>query len=38
MQAALIPVAHTAGGSFKPARRRPVEAVTYWGRWPRDER
>ncbi|WP_162606676.1 nitroreductase family protein [Jiangella asiatica] len=29
-QVALLPVAHTIGTEFKPARRRPVEEVTYW--------
>lgn len=30
---ALLPVAYYTGTSFKPARRRPVEEVTYWDRW-----
>lgn len=37
-QVALLPVAHTIGRSFRPARRRPATEVTYrnaWGR--RDE-
>jgi nitroreductase len=33
MQAALIPVAHTLGGDFKPARRRSVEGVVRWNKW-----
>jgi nitroreductase len=32
-QAALLPVAWLAGGDLKPAKRLPVEEVTYWGRW-----
>jgi len=32
-QVALIPVAYTIGDDFKPARRPPVEGVTYWDRW-----
>jgi nitroreductase len=32
---ALIPVAYTTGGDFRPADRRPVEDVTYWNRWRR---
>ena len=32
-QVALIPVAYTTGGDFRPAQRRPVEDVTYWNRW-----
>ncbi len=35
MQVALIPVAYTTGGDFKPAERRPVEEVTYWNGWRR---
>lgn len=31
--AALLPVAYYTGTSFKPARRRPVEEVTYWDKW-----
>ena len=34
MQAALIPVAHTIGDEFRPARRRPVEEILHWDRWP----
>ena len=33
-QVALLPVAHTTGGDFSPARRPPVEDITYWNRWP----
>lgn len=32
-QAALIPVAYYLGDDFKPADRKPVEAVTYWNEW-----
>lgn len=32
-QVALLPVAHTVGTDFKPARRAPVEQVTYWNSW-----
>jgi nitroreductase len=32
-QVALIPVAHTTGGDFKPAARPPVEEITYWDAW-----
>ena len=32
-QVALIPVAYTRGGDFRPAERRPVEDVTYWNAW-----
>lgn len=32
-QVALIPVAYTTGGDFKPAKRPPVEEVTYWDAW-----
>jgi nitroreductase len=32
-QAALIPVAHTLGGDFKPADRRPIEEITYRNGW-----
>jgi nitroreductase len=32
-QAALIPVAYTVGDEFKPAKRRPVEEITYWNGW-----
>ena len=33
MQVGLIPVAHTRGTRFKPAARRPVDAVLHWDRW-----
>lgn len=32
-QVALIPVAYTTGGDFKPAQRPPVEDITYWDAW-----
>jgi len=32
-QVALLPVAYTTGGDFKPAARPPVEAITYWDAW-----
>jgi nitroreductase len=32
-QVALIPVAHTIGNEFKPATRRPLEAVAHWDAW-----
>jgi nitroreductase len=32
-QVALIPVAYTTGGDFKPAKRPPVEQITYWDTW-----
>jgi nitroreductase len=32
-QVALLPVAHVTGSDFRPAERKPVEAVTYWNRW-----
>lgn len=32
--ASLLPVAYYTGDSFKPARRRPVEDVLFWQRWP----
>ncbi|MGD9602919.1 MAG: hypothetical protein AB7O21_06680 [Gammaproteobacteria bacterium] len=31
--AALLPVARLTGGDLKPAKRLPVEEVTYWGKW-----
>jgi nitroreductase len=31
--ASLVPVAYYTGEGFKPARRRPVEEITYWNRW-----
>jgi hypothetical protein len=33
MQAALIPVAYTTGGSFKPARRRELDTMVHWDGW-----
>jgi nitroreductase len=35
--AALLPVAYTKGHDFRPADRKPVEAVTYWNAWKRRE-
>ena len=32
-QTCLIPVAHTVGSHFEPARRRPVEEVIEWNGW-----
>jgi nitroreductase len=32
-QVALLPVAYTTGGDFKPAQRPPVESITYWNSW-----
>lgn len=32
-QAALIPVAYYTGDSFKPAKRRPIEEITYRNGW-----
>ena len=32
-QVALLPVAHTLGGDFKPASRPPPETITYFERW-----
>ena len=32
-QVALIPVAYTLGGDFKPPPRRPWEEVTFWNEW-----
>jgi len=32
-QAALIPVAYTIGDEFQPAKRRPIEKITYWNAW-----
>ena len=32
-QVALMPVAHTVGTDFGPARRPPVEQVLYWNSW-----
>jgi nitroreductase len=33
MQVGLIPVAYTLGTRFKPATRKPLEAVLHWDRW-----
>jgi nitroreductase len=33
IQAGLLPVAYYTGEDFKPAKRRPVEALTYWDQW-----
>ncbi len=32
-QVVLLPVAHTVGSEFKPARRRPAHEITYFDRW-----
>jgi nitroreductase len=32
-QVALLPVAYTTGGDFKPTARPPVEDITYWDAW-----
>ena len=32
-QVALIPVAHTIGDEFRPARRRGIETVLHWQEW-----
>lgn len=32
-QAALIPIAYYTGDDFKPAKRRPVDEITYWNTW-----
>jgi nitroreductase len=32
-QVALLPVAYTIGTDFQPAKRRPVEKITYWDTW-----
>jgi nitroreductase len=32
-QVALLPVAYTVGTDFKPAKRGPVEQITYWDEW-----
>jgi nitroreductase len=34
-QVALIPVAHTKGGDFRPAGRRPIEEIAYFNGWRR---
>jgi nitroreductase len=33
IQTALIPVGYFTGDDFQPARRRPVEEITYWNGW-----
>jgi nitroreductase len=33
VQTALIPIAYFTGESFHPAKRRPVEEITYWNGW-----
>jgi len=33
MQAALIPVAYTTGGPFKPARRQELDTMVHWDGW-----
>lgn len=33
MQAALIPVAHTIGSSFRPGARRPLDTFVTWDHW-----
>jgi nitroreductase len=33
MQAALIPVAYTVGGPFKPARRNGLDTMVHWDAW-----
>jgi nitroreductase len=35
MQAALLPVAWTQGGDFRPAARPPVESIVHWNAWDR---
>jgi len=32
-QVALIPVGYITGGELKPAKRPPVEGITYWDSW-----
>ena len=32
-QVVLLPVAHTIGTEFQPARRRPAQEITYFDRW-----
>ena len=32
-QIAMLPVAHTVGTDFQPAKRPPVEQITYWNAW-----
>ena len=33
MQAALLPVAYTKGGEFRPAARPPAETLVHWNTW-----
>lgn len=33
MQAGLIPVAHTKGTDFRPARRAPLDTIVHWDAW-----
>ena len=33
MQVALLPVAWTRGGDFRPAERPPAESIVHWNRW-----
>jgi nitroreductase len=33
VQAALLPVAHTRGATFRPAARKPIAQVLHWERW-----
>jgi nitroreductase len=33
IQAGLLPVAYYTGEDFQPAKRRPVEGMTYWDQW-----
>jgi hypothetical protein len=32
-QVGLLPVAYYTGETFRPAKRRRVEQVTYWNEW-----
>ena len=32
-QVAMLPVAYTTGGDFRPATRPPVEEITHWDHW-----
>jgi nitroreductase len=34
-QVGLLPVAYYTGDTFRPAKRRPAEQVTYWNEWRR---
>jgi len=33
MQVALVPVAYTLGTEFRPARRKPLDAIVHWDAW-----